>query len=240
MPPDNPLSPLRKTPPRADPDSGRISVRQPAYRETILAPAQSEYRHVARNRATEHVASVLLAVFPSARGAGLTFADETIAGSLPRKFASAVEEGVRAAAACGVVTGHPVVDVAVSLLDGEARGKDLHADAFQLAGSTAFERACLDAGPVILEPFVALEIVVPQAHAGDVVRGLEARRGVVARVIPRGHAVMIVARAPLGMTFDYVSRLRGLTHGRGTATMVPDGYEIAPRSVVEQLLAHVD
>lgn len=143
-----------------------------------------------------------------------------------------MEKGLRAAASRGVFAGYPVVDVAVALVDGEIHSTDSNAVAFEVAGSRAFQCACKAAGLILLEPYCAIEVVVPEVHGGDVIGDLGSRRGKVERLYPRGNALVVEARAPLGATFDYVARLRGLTHGRGTAVIEPDAYEVAPPAVV--------
>ncbi|WP_394844028.1 elongation factor G [Pendulispora brunnea] len=208
-----------------------VSMGRPevAYRETIAHAARVAYRHAKQHGGAGQFAGVTLAVAPGARGSGITFSDETVGGCIPREYVPAVEKGVRAAASRGIVAGYPVVDVAVTLLDGETHVKDSNAAAFEFAGSLAFQKACTEGGAILLEPYAALEIAVPELHAGDVIGDLGARRGLVQRLVPRGrNAVVVSARLPLAETFDYVTRLRGFTQGRGTASMRPDGYEVAP------------
>jgi len=118
------------------------------------------------------------------------------------------------------------------LLDGQAHAKDSSAQAFEIAASLAFQKCCRESGLVLLEPFVRLEVTVPEEHVGDVIGDLGARRGIVQNVTPRNRATQITARAPLASTFDYVASLRGFTHGRGSSTMMPDGYEVAPASSI--------
>jgi elongation factor G len=211
-----------------------VSMGRPevAYRETVRAPARAEYRHVKQDGGLGQFAWVTLAIAPGARGSGISFSDDTVGGVLPREYVPAVEKGVRAAADRGVFAGYPVVDVHVSVVDGKTHPKDSSAIAFEIAGSLAFQRACKAAGAIVLEPYCAIEVTVPEAHGGDVIGDLGARRGKVVRLTTRGNALVVEARAPLGATFDYVPRLRGLTHGRGSAAIRPDGYEIAPPGVV--------
>ncbi|MBL8611993.1 MAG: elongation factor G [Myxococcales bacterium] len=206
-----------------------------AYRETVARPSTAAHRHVKQDGGAGQFACVTLAVSPAPRGSGVAFSDETVGGVVPKDFVSAVEKGVRAAAARGVFAGYPVVDVAVALRDGETHVKDSSAAAFEVAGSLAFQAACRDAGLVLLEPYCALEVTVPQEHGGDVIGDLGGRRGKVERVSPRGNALVLEARAPLGATFDYVAVLRGLTHGRGTAAIRPAAYEIAPPAVAARV-----
>ena len=203
-----------------------------SYRETVGAPATVEFRHIKQDGGAGQFACVTLAIEPGPRGSGITFADRTVGGVVPREFVPAVEKGMRAAAARGVFAGYPVVDVAVALVDGETHSTDSNAVAFEVAGSRAFQSACKAAGLVLLEPYCAIEVVVPEVHGGDVIGDLSSRRGKVERLYPRGNALVVEARAPLGATFDYVARLRGLTHGRGSAVIEPDRYEVAPAAVV--------
>ncbi|HSQ68235.1 MAG TPA: elongation factor G, partial [Polyangiaceae bacterium] len=211
-----------------------VNVGKPvvAYRETIARAAKAEHRLIRQTGGAGQFACVTLEVRPGPRGSGVVFADRTKGGVIPRDFIPAIEKGVRGAALRGVFTGHPVVDVAIDLLDGQAHVKDSNATAFEVAGSLAFQEACRSAGLVLLEPFARLEISAPEENAGDVLGDLGARRGVAHDVTPRGRQVVVTARAPLESTFDYVAVLRGFTHGRGAATITPDGYEVAPETVV--------
>jgi elongation factor G len=208
---------------------------QVAYRETVAARARAEIRYVKQTGGPGQFACVTLAIEPARRASGIVFSDVITGGVVPREFVAAVEKGVRGAAARGVFAGYPVVDVAVVLTDGQIHAKDSSAAAFEVAGSLAFQKACHVAGPVLLEPFCALEVTVPQEHGGDVIGDLGSRRGRVERLAARGNALVLEARAPLAATFDYVARLRGLSHGRGTATIAPDAYEVAPASLLAAL-----
>jgi elongation factor G len=207
-----------------------------AYRETIGRRVETEYRHIKQSGGLGQFACVTLAVGPGPGGSGIAFSDTTVGGVVPREYVTAVEKGIRAAAARGVFAGYPVVDVVVALVDGESHAKDSSAVAFEIAGSLAFQKACRAAGPVLLEPYCSIEVTVPELHGGDVIGDLGSRRGSVERVTTRGNALVVTGRAPLGSTFDYVARLRGFTHGRGTAAIKPDGYEVAPQSIIASVL----
>jgi elongation factor G len=209
---------------------------QVAYRETLAGTATAECRYIKQSGGPGQFACVTLAIGPGAPGSGIRFSDGTAGGVVPRDYIPAVEKGVRAAAQRGVFCGYPVVDVDVALVDGEAHAKDSNAAAFEIAGSLAFQKACKAAGLLLLEPFCSIEVTVPPEHGGDVIGDLGARRGKVGRLSQRGNALVLEARAPLEATFDYVARLRGLTRGRGTAAIEPDGYELAPRSVVARFV----
>ncbi|MBK7402778.1 MAG: elongation factor G [Myxococcales bacterium] len=207
-----------------------------AYRETVATTARAEWRHVQQNGGAGQFAVVTLVVGPSARGTGVTFVDETVGGVVPREFVPAVEKGVRGAAQRGVFAGHPVTDVVVRLVDGDFHVKDSDAAAFEVAGSRAFQAAVRGAGCVLLEPVAALEVTVPATMVGPVTGDLASRRGLVRGVTPRGSVVVVDGRAPLAATFDYVSRLRGMTGGRGGAMVRVDGYEPVPTALARTLL----
>jgi elongation factor G len=215
-----------------------VSVGRPevAYRETIGRPATTSYRHIKQPGGSGQYACVTLAVSPAPRGAGILFSDQTTGGVVPREYVPAVEKGIRGAASRGVFAGYPVVDVRVSLTDGEAHAKDSSTAAFETAGSLAFQQACRAAGLLLLEPVATIEVNTPEAYGGDVIGDLGARRGTVERIVPRGRVLVISARAPLAETFDYVTRLRGFTRGRGDAVVRPDEYRPAPESVVRTVL----
>jgi elongation factor G len=215
-----------------------VSLGRPrvAYRETIARAATTSYRHIQQTGGPGQFACVTLAVAPLPRGSGIVFSDETAGGVVPREYVPAVEEGIRGAASRGVFAGWPIVDVRASLTDGEAHSKDSSAAAFTLAGSRAFQQACRAAGLVLLEPYAAVEATVPESHGGDVIGDLAARRGILERTVVRGRALVICARVPMGETFDYVSHLRGLTRGRGTAVVRADEYRPAPESVVRAVI----
>jgi elongation factor G len=215
-----------------------VSVGRPqvAYRETIGRSATTHYRHIKQSGGPGQYACITLAVSPAPRGAGFTFVDQTAGGVVPREYVPAVEKGIRGAVSRGVFAGYPVVDVRVSLTDGDAHSTDSSAAAFEIAGSLAFQQACRAAGPVLLEPYAAIEVTAPEAHGGEVIGDLGSRRGTVEGVVPRGGVLVITARAPLAETFDYVARLRGLTRGRGSAVVRPDEYRPAPESIVRDVL----
>ncbi|MDF2695853.1 MAG: Translation elongation factor, partial [Labilithrix sp.] len=191
------------------------------------------YRHKKQSGGPGQFAGVTLEVAPGERGSGVTFMDETRGGAVPRDLVPAVERGVRMAAERGVgmtraSAAPPVVDVVVRLLDGEVHVRDSNAVAFEIAAGAAFQEAAVKAGIVLLEPFALVEVTAPESDAGDVLGDLAARRGLVRDLAPReGRGlVVITARIPLAATFDYVPRLRAITHGRGEARIAPEGYEV--------------
>lgn len=207
-----------------------------AYRETLAKAARAEYRHIRQSGGTGQYACVTLSVAPSERGSGITFVDATVGGAVPKELVAAVEKGVRGAASRGVFAGYPVVDAEVRLVDGATHVKDSTPAAFEIAASLAFKRAALEAGHVLLEPLAHAEIVVPEAVVGGVVGDLQSRRGTVRSIAPRGTSVVVTAEMPLSSTFDWVSRLRGITGGRGTAVVKADGYGVLPETEARVLL----
>lgn len=209
-----------------------------AYRETIGRDATVTYRHKKQSGGVGQFAVVTLVVKPGERGSGITFVDETRGGVVPKEFVPGVERGILGAAERGVFTGHPVVDVVVSLTDGEAHVKDSSAIAFEIAASHAFRDAIRSAGLVVLEPVAFVEVVAPEAHTGDVLGELASRRASVRDVAPReGRGLVAIrAKAPIATTFDFVPRLRAVTHGRGEAMTRPEGYDVAPNDVAKELL----
>ena len=209
---------------------------QVAYRETLAKAACAEYRHIRQSGGPGQYACVTLSVEPSERGSGITFVDETVGGVVPKELVPAVEKGVRGAASRGVFAGYPLVDATVRLVDGAIHAKDSTPAAFELAASHAFQRAAKEAGHVLLEPLAHAEIVVPEAMVGGVVGDLQSRRGTVRSVVPRGGSVVVTAEMPLSSTFDWVSRLRGITGGRGTAVVKANGYGVLPETETRVLL----
>jgi elongation factor G len=217
-----------------------------AYRTTIGRTMKVSYRHKKQGGGPGQFAGVTLEVAPGERGSGVAFADESRGGVIPKDLVPAVERGVRMAAERGIgatraVASPPVVDIVVRLLDGETHVRDSNAVAFEIAAAAAFEEAVVKAGIVLLEPVAFVEITSPEPNTGDVLGDLGSRRGLVRAVNPREARGLVVveARIPLAATFDYVPRLRAITHGRGEARITPDGYEVVPDGVAAGLLAEL-
>ncbi|MBE3134747.1 MAG: elongation factor G, partial [Acidobacteria bacterium] len=154
-------------------------------------------------------------------------------------YIKSVEEGIRAAMSAGVVAGYPVDDVSVTLEDGSFHEVDSSEIAFKIAGSMAFKDAARKAGPVLLEPIVRVEVVVPEEYMGDVIGDLTSRRGHVVAMEARGSTQIINARVPLSEMFGYATDLRSRTQGRATYTMHFDRYEQAPQSVSDEVVARI-
>ncbi|MCB9594039.1 MAG: elongation factor G [Sandaracinaceae bacterium] len=200
-----------------------VAVGEPkvAYRETITRAAEVSHLHKKQSGGgSGQWARVVLRVEPAEPGAGLLFESRVKGGAIPKEWIEPVFDGCREAASSGPVGGHPVVDLQVILLDGETHSNDSSELAFALAGRAAFRLAIADAGAVLLEPLMLLEARVPEAHVGDVIGDLAARRGRVTALEAESPTVQIVrAEVPLAELYGYASRLGSLSHGRGTHHM---------------------
>ncbi len=196
-----------------------------AYRSTVQRVVRHEYRHVKQSGGPGQWAHVVLELGPAGRGAGVVFEDRIKGGTIPREFIRGVEAGVRAAAADGLLGGHPVVDVRVVLVDGATHPNDSSELAFQLAGRFGFRAAAELAGPCLLEPVMLLEVTCPEEHVGAVAGDLGRRRGSVVGLDARHDDRVVRGEVPLAETFGYASALGGLTHGRGRFTLEPARYE---------------
>ncbi|MBN2573116.1 MAG: elongation factor G [Deltaproteobacteria bacterium] len=192
---------------------------QVAYREAITRAAEAEgrFEHVIGGRGL--FARVKLRVEPGRIGDGISFHNQTTSRVVPREFVAAVERGARTALARGVLCGYPIVDAAVALLDGDHHPLDSNEMAFQIATSQAIAEALAQAGPVLLEPLMALDVVVPDPFVGGVVGNLSSRRARIVGMEPRGGAQAIAAEVPLATMFGYSTDVRSLTQGRATFTM---------------------
>jgi elongation factor G len=206
----------------------RAGAPRVAYRTTLTRSVQRDFTHKRQRGGIGQFAHVVIEVGPAPAGKGLVFEDRTKGGVVPRPFVKAVEAGVRGAMSEGLLGGHPVVDVAVTLLDGSTHEKDSNEQAFHVAGSLAFKAAAADAGPIMLEPIMLLEVSCPEDEVGSVIGDLGRRRGEVLALDARGADRVVRAEVPLAETFGYAAALGSLTHGRGRFTLEPARYAKAP------------
>jgi elongation factor G len=211
---------------------------QVAYRETITRTAEVTHLHKKQSGGPGQFAQVVLRLEPLERGEGVRFVSEVVGGAVPREFIPAVEAGVRRAAQVGAAAGFPVVDFEATLVDGAFHEKDSSALAFELAAAAAFREAASQAGPVVLEPVMDVEVVTPPDHLGDVIGDLMRRRGVVRAQDTRGHAAVVEAHVPLGEMFGYIGQLRALSHGRAQYAMHLDHLGELPANLVAKATAH--
>ena len=207
-----------------------------AYRETITAMAEGHHRHKKQTGGAGQFGEVFLRVEPLPRGAGFEFIDQVKGGVIPHQFIPAVEKGVRAAMAEGVVSGHAVIDVRVTVHDGKHHSVDSKDIAFATAGRKAFIAAVREARPVVLEPIVHVEITAPEAAMGDITGDLSARRGQVSGTQANALGwVTVRGQVPLAELASYQSRLNAMTSGQGRYTLALSHYDAVPPTVQQQL-----
>jgi elongation factor G len=208
---------------------------QVAYRETIAHDANAEGKYIRQTGGRGQYGHVQLHVAP-ALGKGIIFEDATVGGAVPREFIPAVERGVRESLARGVMCGYPVIDVAVKLTGGSYHELDSSEMAFQIAGSMGATAAAREAGPVLLEPVMQVEVLTPDEFLGEVTGNLSARRGRVWGLEARGSAQAISAEVPLANMFGYSTDVRSMTQGRATYTMQFSKYAPVPTHVTESIV----
>lgn len=210
---------------------------QVAYRETVRKVAEYEYKHVRQTGGRGQYGHVVLRVEPLGRGKGFEFVDAIKGGVVPREYIPAVEKGVREATERGILAGYPMVDVRVTLLDGSYHEVDSSEIAFKIAASIAFQEAAKRADPVILEPIMMVEVVVPEEFSGSVFGDLNGRRGKIQGMEMRGGVQVIRATVPLAEMFGYATDLRSMTQGRATYTMQFSHYEPVPQAISQEITA---
>ena len=210
--------------------SASVGQPQVSYRETITVPVRSEGRFIRQTGGHGQYGHVWLELEPLAKGEGYIFEDETSMGVIPREFIPAIDTGVREAMASGVLGGYPVVDVKARLVGGSYHEEDSSALAFKIAGSMALKSGVQKAKPILLEPIMKLEVVVPEDFVGEVMGDLNSRRAQIEGMEARGALRAVGAHAPLAEMFGYATALRSLTQGRGTFTMEFDYYAEAVKS----------
>ncbi len=210
---------------------------QVAYRETVRQKAEAQGRFVRQTGGRGQYGDVWLEIEPSETGAGVVFENKLKGPAIPREYVPAVEKGIKEAAETGVLAGYPVVDIHVSLTDGSYHEVDSSEMAFKIAASMGFKEVCRKAKPVLLEPVMDVEVVVPSEYQGAVVGDLNSRRGRVVSMDSRGNAQVIRANVPLGQMFGYATDVRSMTQGRATYTMQFARYEEVPRNIAEEIMA---
>jgi elongation factor G len=209
---------------------------QVSYRETITRLAKAEGKYIKQTGGRGQYGHVVLMVEPLERGSGFVFENKIISGAVPREYVPSVEAGARDSAEGGVLVGFPMIDIKVTLVDGSFHPVDSSDIAFRIAGSKGLREAVRKAGPVILEPIMKIEIIIPEEYLGDVLGGITARRGHIEGMEQTGNTHIIQAKAPLVEMFGYATDLRSLTQGRGTHTMEFFRYEPAPKQISDPLV----
>jgi elongation factor G len=212
---------------------------QVAYRETIRGKAQAEGRFVRQTGGHGQYGHVKIRVEPLPPGTGYEFEDDTYGGSIPKEYISAVDRGIGEALEGGILAGYPMSDIKVSLYDGSYHEVDSSEIAFKIAGSMAIKNASRKAQPVLLEPVMSIEVVVPEEYMGDVIGDLNSRRGRIEGMELRGTTQIIKSKVPLAQMFGYATELRSRTQGRGSFTMHFGRYEEVPASISAEIVNRV-
>ena len=208
---------------------------QVAYRETIRKSVESEGKFVRQTGGHGQYGHCWLRLEPQEAGKGFEFANEVVGGVIPKEFINPIQAGVEAALEDGVVAGYPMVDVKVTVYDGSYHDVDSSEMAFKVAGSMAFKDGAKKADPVLLEPYMAVEVDVPEDYMGDVIGGLNSRRGRIEGMETENGESRIKGFVPLSEMFGYATALRSSTQGRGTFTMTFDHYEEVPKAISQQI-----
>ncbi|HEX6175666.1 MAG TPA: elongation factor G [Candidatus Binatia bacterium] len=213
---------------------------QVAYKETVRKAVEQQGKFIRQTGGRGQYGDVWIKLEPQEPGAGFEFVDAVKGGAIPREYIPAVEKGIKEATENGALAGYPIVDVKVTLFDGSYHDVDSSEIAFKIAGSMAFKEAARKASPVLLEPIMSVEVVVPEDFMGDVIGDLNSRRGKVLGMDSRPAAQAIDARVPLAQMFGYATDLRSMTQGRATYTMQFSHYEPVPANVAEGIIAKLD
>jgi len=222
--------------------SANIGTPEVAYRETILEAVTGERKFIRQTGGKGQFGHVVIEVEPLEKGAGFEFVDAIKGGVIPHEYIPAVEKGIKGAMNTGVLAGYPVVDVSVKLVDGSHHPVDSSELAFSIAGSMAFKDALKRATPILLEPIMNVEVIVPDEYLGKVIGDLNARRAQIRETETQSKSRIQVIRVdvPLSEMFGYVKTLRSLTQGRANYSMEFAHYNEVPASVMEDLVSSVN
>ncbi|KHD25507.1 elongation factor G [Vibrio caribbeanicus] len=215
-----------------------VETSQPSveYFETITKPAEGHYRHKKQSGGAGQFGEVKLTVAPLERGAGFKFVNKVVGGAIPTALIPAVEKGIRQALEEGAISGNPIKDIEVTVFDGKYHSVDSKEIAFLIAGKKAFLDAVLKADPIVLEPIVQMELLIPTANVGDVSGDLSGNRGLIEGADSAGNQfTLLKAKSPINELQDYARRLRALTGGEGSFSMTLSHYEPAPTSVQDKV-----
>ena len=210
---------------------------QVSYKETIRKSATAQGRFVRQSGGKGQYGDVKITIEPNETGKGYEFINNIVGGVIPKEYIPSVDEGIRGAMLNGPLSGHPVVDVKVTLFDGSYHEVDSSEMAFKIAGSMAFKEAAAKADPVLLEPIMKVSIIVPEEYMGDVMGDLNGRRGQITGMETRGGASIIDAFVPLSEMFGYATNLRGRSQGRGQFSMQPSHYTEVPKNIAEKIIS---
>ena len=213
-----------------------VGAQMVSYRETFKQPAQVQGKFTRQSGGRGQYGDVWIEFTPNEPGGGFEFENAIVGGVVPREYIPAVEAGLKDSMANGVLAGYELIDVKAKLFDGSYHDVDSSEMAFKVAASLALKEAAKKCNPVILEPIMKVEVVMPEEYLGDIMGDITSRRGRVEGMEARGNAQVVSAQVPLSEMFGYATSLRSSTQGRGTYTMVFDHYEEVPKSISEEII----
>jgi len=215
----------------------RAEIPKVPYRETVTASVKAEYKHKKQTGGHGQYGHVFLEVEPLPRGDGFEFTERVVGGAVPKNYIPAVEKGVLEARQEGVLARYPVVDVRVTLYDGSSHPVDSSEISFKIAGAQALKKGLSQGQPVLIEPIVRLEVVVPEAFIGDIIADLNTKRARVLGMAPQNGNQVIEAQVPLAEILRYAVDLRSITQGRGSYKMEFSHYEEVPPHLTERIIS---
>jgi elongation factor G len=212
---------------------------QVAYRETIRKHAEAEGKYIRQTGGKGQYGHAKVRLDPNEPGKGYEFINEITGGSIPKEFIKPVDQGIKEALEGGILAGYPMVDVKATLYDGSYHEVDSNEMAFKIAASMGFKEAARKASPVLLEPIMSVEVVVPEEYMGTIIGDLNSRRGRIEGIDHRAGSQVIKSLVPLAEMFGYATNMRSNTQGRATFSMHFAHYDEAPRAVTEEIIAKV-
>ena len=213
-----------------------VGAPQVAYKETIRRKVKQEGRYVRQSGGRGQYGHCIIELEPTQPGEGYSFENKTVGGAIPKEYIPAIDAGIQEAAKSGVLGGYECVDFKVTLLDGSYHEVDSSEMAYKIAGSMAFKDGARKADPVLLEPVMKVEVVMPEEYMGDIIGNINSRRGRVEGMESRPGVQVVKAIVPLGEMFGYATDLRSRTQGRGVYTMQFSHYEEVPKSIAEKVI----
>ena len=211
---------------------------QVAYKETIRRKADVETKYARQSGGKGQYGHVKITLEPNEPGAGYEFVNAVVGGAIPKEYIEPVNQGIQGAMQNGILAGYPVVDCKVTLYDGSSHEVDSSEMAFKIAGSMAFKEAMKKADPVLTEPIMQVDVMVPEEYMGDVIGDLNSRRGQIQGMEPRGAVQAISAKVPLSEMFGYATDLRSRSQGRGQYVMQPSHYAEIPKSIADKIISN--
>jgi elongation factor G len=214
-----------------------VGAPQVAYKEAITLEVKQEGKYIRQSGGKGQHGHCWIKIEPRERGEGFKFINGVVGGAIPKEYIPAIQKGCEEVVSNGALAGYPVIDVQVTVYDGSYHDVDSSEMAFKNAGVLAMKEGLLKAGIQLLEPVMKIEVVVPEDYLGDVIGDLNSRRGQIGLTDNRGKNKVITAFVPLENMFGYISNLRGMSKGQGSASMEFDHYEPAPRMVQEKIVA---